>query len=455
MSSEAVVALGYDFEECLRPDEVSDELRENPFCVRSERRKITCPEPGCSEPCQVVELDGEQKFLCRDGDVNPYDESLQYYWKVETIDAVEELLSDLDFEASVSQTGSMVSFELGEESFLIVPGKYSDDLLQPISSKLRDNRNFCVIAFQESIRKEVKPLVDRVGGVSMIVTPPGLERKIESFESMAEIRDGFEAEYEPEHEAVPEGLVERINDNPQYLAGELTDFEKIEASKKKRDEMEKVCTLSFSQVLDCPLHPMGMEDTGNRVPDGFGFVFDEENGNQPLLILDSKSVSSDRRDYPKITEKQGAQYRKYLEIIDDVCYVRQWEEQVLVFIAPEFNMGKIRDFLDELNETEFDDFQVVFMDLEALATLILHRTSLTSERKVRLGRGGWPAMLYGLFLDPDFDRDVDDYELERENGLCLTGSAVKQHFANNISDQKSRERTLKYVEKEIREFSPD
>jgi hypothetical protein len=455
MSSEAVVALGYDFEECLRPDEVSDELRENPFCVQSKRRKITCPEPGCSEPCKVVELDGEQKFLCRDGDVNPYDESLQYYWKVETIDAVEELLSDLDFEASISQTGSMVSFELGEESFLIVPGKYSDDLLQPISSKLRDNRNFCVIAFQESIRKEVKPLVDRVGGVSMIVTPPGLERKIESFESMAEIRDGFEAEYEPEHEAVPEGLVERINDNPQYLAGELTDFEKIEASKKKRDEMEKVCTLSFSQVLDCPLHPMGMEDTGNRVPDGFGFVFDEENGNQPLLILDSKSVSSDRRDYPKITEKQGAQYRKYLEIIGDVCYNRQWEEQVLIFIAPEFNMGKIKDFLNELNGSEFDDFQVVFIDLEALATLILHRTSLISERKVRLSRGGWPAMLYGLFFDPDFDRDVDDYELGRENGLCLTGSAVKQHFANNISDQKSRERTLKYVEKEIREFSPD
>ena len=48
MSSEAVEALGYDFEDRLRPDEVSDELRENPFCVRSERGKITCPEPGCS-----------------------------------------------------------------------------------------------------------------------------------------------------------------------------------------------------------------------------------------------------------------------------------------------------------------------------------------------------------------------------------------------------------------------
>jgi len=210
MSSEAVEALGYDFEDRLRPDEVSDGLRENPFCVRSERRKITCPKPGCSEPCQVVELDGEQKFLCRDGDVNPYDESLQYYWKVETIDAVEELLSDLDFEASVSQTGSMVSFELDEESFLVVPGGYRDDLLQPIASKLRDSRNLCVLAFQESVRKEVKPLVDRVGGVSMVVTSPGLERKIESFESMVEIRDGFEAEYEPEHEAVPEELVEII-----------------------------------------------------------------------------------------------------------------------------------------------------------------------------------------------------------------------------------------------------
>jgi hypothetical protein len=64
-------------------------------------------------------------------------------------------------------------------------------------------------------------------------------------------------------------------------------------------------------------------------------------------------------------------------------------------------------------------------------------------------------MLYGLFLDPDFDRDEEDYELERENGLCLTGSAVKQHVANNVSDQKSRERTLEYVENEIREFSPE
>lgn len=455
MSSESFKALEYGFEDRLSPSEVSDELKENPFCVQSKRGKINCPEPGCNKSCEVVELGGEETFLCREGHRNPYEESHHVYWKIETVDAVEYLLTDLSFETTVEQNGSLLSFELKDESFLVVPGRYSDDLLQPIAAQLKQHRNLCVLAFQDDTKNAVKSLIDRVGGVSMVVTPPGLERKIASFESMVEIREETESEYEPKEEAVPEGLVEKINDNPQFVAGELTDFEKIEGSKEKREEMEKLCTLSFSQVLDCPLHPMGMEETGNRVPDGYGFIFDEENGNQPLLILDSKSVSSGYRDYPKITEKQGPQYRKYLEIIDDVCYTRQWEEQVLVFISPEFNIGKIEDFLDELDRTKFDDYQVVFMDLEALATLIIHRTSLTSERKVRLNRGGWPATLYGLFLDPDFERDEQDYELGRENGLCLTGSAVQQHFANNISEQKSRERLLGIVEEEIRDFTPE
>ncbi|WP_139231282.1 hypothetical protein [Halostagnicola kamekurae] len=56
-----------------------------------------------------------------------------------------------------------------------------------------------------------------------------------------------------------------------------------------------------------------------------------------------------------------------------------------------------------------------------------------------MNTGGWPSMLYGLFLDRGFDRDEQDYELDRENGLCLDGWAVKQHFANNIEGQKPGE----------------
>jgi hypothetical protein len=457
MSSASVTALEYRFEERFSPAEVPDELRTNPFCVRSERSRINCPEPGCDKPCQVVKLNGEKAFLCRDNHQNTYDESLHVYWKIETLDAVEDLLTDLGLEASIEQDGSLISFspESGENSFLVIPGGYSNDLLQPIATQLKEIRNLCVLAFRDDTKEEVKPLIDRVGGVSMVIAPPGLERKIAGFESMVDIRDQVEATYEPEEEAAPEELIERINDNPQFLVGELTNFEKVEGSKEKRDEMEKLCTLAFSQVLDCPLHPMGMEDTGNRVPDGYGFIFDEENGNQPLLVLDSKSVSSDYRDYPEITEKQGPQYRKYLEIIDDVCEPRQWEEKVLVFISPEFNFGKIEDFSDELSRSQFDDYQVVFMDLEGLATLILHKTILTSERKVRMNRGGWPAMLYGLLLDADFDRSERDYKLGMENGLCLNGTDIKQHFAENISDQKNRERILRNVEEEIRGFAPE
>lgn len=457
MSSEAIEVLEYSFEDRLSPDEVSDDLRDNPFCVQSERRKINCPEPGCTKPCKVVELDGETKFLCRDRHQNPYDESLHVYWKVETLDAVEELLTELGFEASVEQNGSLISFtpDSGENSFLVVPGKYSKDLFQPIATQLKEHRNLCVLAFQEDTRDEIRPLIDRVGGVSMVVNPPGLERKITGFESIVKIRDEVEAEYGPVEEAAPEELIEKINSNPQFLIGELTNFEKVEGTKEKRDEMEKLCSLAFSQVLDCPLHPMGMEDTGNRVPDGYGLIFDEDNNNRPLIILDSKSVSSEYRDYPKITEKQGPQYRKYFEIIDDVCEPRQIEKKVLIFISPEFNISKIEDFLDELDRSEFEEYQAVFMNLEGLATLILHRTILTSERKVRMNRSGWPAMLYGLFLDPDFDRSEQDYELERENGLCLDGSAVKQHFAENIIEQKNRERILKLVEEEIRRFTPE
>lgn len=456
MSSEAIEALEFRFEDRLSPDDVSDDLRDNPFIVQTKRSKIICPEPGCAEACSVVEMGGEKKFLCHGNNhTNPYDESLEFNWKIETMEAIESLLSELGFDTPVEQNGSLVNFDLNDNSYLVVPGDFSEDLLQPIGSELRDHRNLCVIIFQDDTKREVKPLVDRAGGVTMVVSPPGLDRKIESFESMVEIRNEMESEYEPTSESVDDDLIRRIHDNPQYIVGELIDFEKIEGDSELRSKMESLCTLAFSQILDCPLHPMGMENTGSRVPDGFGFIYDQENSEQPILILDSKSVSSDSRDYPTIAEKQGPQYRKYLEIIDDICYKRQWDEKILIFISPEFNRGKIEDFLDELTRSKFDDYHVVFMSLKALNTLMLHRTALTAEREVRLQRGGWPSTLNSLFSNPDYERSESDYELERENGTCITATAVKEHFANNITDQESREGILEIVEDEMKEFDPE
>lgn len=456
MSEDAIAALQYDYGTRLAPGNVSDDLEANPFCEEGERGKINCPEPGCNKQCQVVELDGEKQFLCRDRHTNPYDEALHKYWKVKTDDAVTALLSDLGYDtARVDQQGRIIRVDRDRQSLLLVPGTYGDDLLETIGTVLKETRNLCVIAFQEETKDGVKPVIDRFGGLAMLVTPPALERKLANFESMVAIRDRIEDEYALEREDVPEELLKKIHDNPQFVLGELADFEKIQSSDEKRHELEQICTLVFSQLMDCPLNSLGMADPGQRVPDGFGFIFDDTNNNRPLFVLDSKSVSSSRRDYPDITEKDGPQYRKYLEIIDDICFERQIAEKALVFISPAYNRSKIEDFLDELERTKFDTYRVIFIDLEALITLLLFRSTLASDRKVRLNRGRWHSMLYSLFMDPVYDRAERDYELERKQGLILEPTVIEQHFAERLSGQGNREQILATVEDQLREYVPE
>ncbi|USZ70069.1 hypothetical protein NGM10_17220 (plasmid) [Halorussus salilacus] len=455
MSEKAVAALEYDFEDQLAPSDVSEETKENPYFTRVERENINCPEPDCNKKCQVTVLDGETVFFCRKGHKNPYNEDYHIYWKVDSLNAVEELITGFELDTELEQKGRLIGADLAGKSLLMVPGEFRDDIFQNIAGELRDNRNLCVIAFREDTKNSIKPLIDRFGGLSMVIAPPSLDRKISNFDSMVEIRDKIEEEYAFTRDDVPEDLVKKIHDNPQYVMGALADFEKIEASKEKREELEKICALTFSQLMDCPLNSLGMEDRGNRIPDGFGFIFDDENNNSPLLVLDSKSVSSSRRDYPKITEKDGPQYRKYLEIIIDICHARQIEGKAIVFISPEFKISKIEDFLDELERSKFDDYNVVFMNLEAVITLVLFRSSLASDRKVRLNRGRWHGLLYDLFMDPDFEREEQDYELERQQGLIMTPSLIQQHFSNNLIDQRNRERILETVEEELREFVPE
>lgn len=218
--------------------------------------------------------------------------------------------------------------------------------------------------------------------------------------------------------------------------------------------MEELCSIAFAQLGQFPMHPLGMSQTGNRVPDGLGFLFNEDHEHTTLVMLDSKSVSAKKRDYPKITEGEGPQYRKYLEIADDICAQENVKNKVLVFIAPEFNDSKIEDFLDELERSPFDDFQVDFLRLDGLSMLLFIRFTLVSDRKTRLNMGRWQQLLETLFVSPEFEKSKRDYELAEKDGIQIDRDVVVEHLENTISDQKNKDEVLDRVNEKFIEYGP-
>ncbi|WP_231727961.1 hypothetical protein, partial [Haloferax profundi] len=77
--------------------------------------------------------------------------------------------------------------------------------------------------------------------------------------------------------------MKEVHDNPQRIASRLVDFEKIRGKSEVRDEMEELCAIAFAQLGQFPMQPLGMSQTGNRVPDGLGFLFDEEHRHTTMI----------------------------------------------------------------------------------------------------------------------------------------------------------------------------
>lgn len=454
MTSEAVEnALTFQFNEQFSIDNAPSDIQKNEFVERQENNSIICPEGGCSEKVNIADSDPPQ-FVCRKGHINPYDEAKQYYYAVDTSSAIRNLLDHLNIDTEVRRDGNIALVEDDAATFAIVPGEYRDEILQNLGQYLSQKRNICLLTFTEDCREGVKRFIDRFGGLSMVVQPPNIERKISKFKSLIEIRDSVESDYLPENDEVPTELVQKIHDNPQFVVSELVNYEKIQGSKEEREQMEQISTLAFSQLMNFPLNSLGMADRGNRIPDGFGFIFDRDGSNDPLLILDSKSVSSKSRDYPKITEADDAQYRKYLEMAEDISYQHSISERVIVFISPEYNKSKIHDFLDELSRSELDKFRVLFVELEALAALLLLRSTHAVDRKIRLDKGRWEELLYNLVVDPNFEREKRDYELEKENADIISKRVIIEHFSESLAEQRSKEEIIETVEEKFKEFEP-
>ncbi|WP_227353810.1 hypothetical protein [Haladaptatus salinisoli] len=446
-------SLRFRFNEQFSADQLPDELDGNEFVAKHENNSIVCPEGECTEKVNVADSDPPQ-FVCPKGHINPYDESKRFYFDIDTSRAIEELLSEVAIEGQAERDGGLAVVEDSETTFVVVPGDYRDTLLQNLGQYLSGHRNICIMTFTNDCRDGIKRFIDRFGGLSMVVQPPNVKRKVSKFTSLVDIRNSVEADYLPENEEVPEDLVQKIHDNPQFVVSELINYEKIEGSKAERERMEQLSTLAFSQLMNFPLNSLGMADRGNRIPDGFGFIFDRDGSNDPLLILDSKSVSSKTRAYPKITEADDAQYRKYLEIAEDISYQHGISQRAVVFISPEYSESKIHDFLDELGRSDLDEFRVLFMELEALAALLLLRSTHAIDRKIRLDKGRWEQLLYNLVVDPKFDREPEDYELERKNADVIDKQVVVEHISQSLDEQRSKEEIIKTIEEKFKEFDP-
>jgi hypothetical protein len=413
--------------------------------------EIRCKECGGEQNMEIKEISGEKKYVCPELHHKPREEGA--YYSIQTKDAIHEVLGKVSLE-DLERQGNVYFGRVRDSRIAIVPGKYRETTLGNLEEYLREFRNLFIVTFDEETRGKLDDVVAQMGGLSVVVAPPGIDQKFNRFDTLIDARKQIEETYEPQHEDTPEELVEEVHDNPQRIASRLVDFEKIPDDSDVRDEMEELCSIAFAQLGQFPMHPLGMSQTGNRVPDGLGFLFNEDHEHTTLVMLDSKSVSAKKRDYPKITEGEGPQYRKYLEIADDICAQENVKNKVLVFIAPEFNDSKIEDFLDELERSPFDDFQVDFLRLDGLSMLLFIRFTLVSDRKTRLNMGRWQQLLETLFVSPEFEKSKRDYELAEKDGIQIDRDVVVEHLENTISDQKNKDEVLDRVNEKFIEYGP-
>jgi hypothetical protein len=447
----AEAALECDLNEQFRRESLPPILAGSDFVEVGYWDEIRCEQCGGEENMELKQIGGERKYVCRNLHQKPGDAGV--YYSIQTEDAIHEVLGDVSFE-NIERQGDVYFGEVRDSRIAIVPGEYQETTLGNLEEYLRDFRNLFIVSFDEETRSKLDDLVARMGGLSVVVAPPGIDRKFHRFDTLIEARNRIEETYDPQHEDTPQELVKEVHDNPLRIASRLVDFEKIQDDSDLRDEMEELCSIAFAQLGQFPMQPLGMSQTGNRVPDGLGFLFDEDHSHTTLVMLDSKSVSAKTRDYPTITEGEGPQYRKYLEIADDICTQENVENKALVFIAPEFNDSKIEDFLDELDRSPFDDFQVDFLRLDGLSILLFIRFALVSDRKIRLNMGRWQQLLENLFLSPDFNKSERDYELAEKGGVRIDRDVVVEHLENSITDQKNKDEILNRITEKFIKYGP-
>lgn len=449
MSAEAIDVLEYQVNERFSVSKFPDHLNSNPFVSPAQREKLRCPE--CKEYMEIRDLPEGAFYACRQ--LHKLDVEAGRYYHIDTKNAVRKLIEEIQV-SEITRSRDVFIADSEDGELAIVPGKYKDRKLGDLAEYLRENRNLFVISFNESTRQELEKTVGRFGGISMVVSPPEVKRKYQTFCSIVLARDRLESSHLTQSESVPVDLVKKVHDNPQYVVNRLVNFQKIPDKKALRDEMEQLCSIAFSHVAQFPLRSLGMNETGTRIPDGLGFIFDENHRHRTMVMLDSKSVSAETRDYPKIDEGDGPQYRKYLEISSDICVDENVDHKVLVFIAAEFHESKIHDFLDELARTKFDDFIVVFMNLSAVSTLLLCRTLLAPDRAVRLNRGQWQDLLQTLFVDPVISEENRNPTIERKGGFMMSHDIILEHLENSITDQKNKDELLGRVVDKFIEYSP-
>lgn len=446
---DTITALNYKTNTRFGPDELPTDLENSEYISQGRRSRLVCPEGECSARAKVEDLPDGKAIVCEDFHTHDYHPRFDTYYEIDTQSAVQDLLEDIDLKEGPWRDGGLYFAERENSLISIVPGNYIDRHLSDLGEYIRENRHLCVITASERNRDELDTLLDRFGGISFSITPPDILRKLQHFESLVSIQEDLEEEFQPRGEEVPKEILQKVQDNPHYLVSELAKYEKVDGTREERDRLEKLSNIAFCQIAQFPLKSLGMDETGNRVPDGLGFIFKEDGTRGPLVMLDSKSVSSSQRSFPKIGESEGPQYRKYLEIADDIAYEESIDEKLLVFISPDYNLGKIEDFLYELEKSDHDDFRVAVLNLSGLAALILIKQNLLYEAESELNKMGWQDILYSLFFNPEFDS-----ELRSPIGIEIDSDKIFNHFASSIDAQGHRGDLIDRVQDKFIEYTP-
>lgn len=438
MKKEIVEALERNMDESFHDDQIPKELKENEFVERNKRDEFPCPDPQCSKMARVV---SEKKGLVTCNRSHRFDyEKQDVFWEVNTELAVREMLDESEINYELEDEHYYYRCISGDTTFLIIPGEVKKKKKLGLIDKAVKEDKIGVVCFEKTLEREMQEISQLMGNLTMIISPPNVQRKMETFKEFNELNKELEARIGIEEEDIPSDLVEMVKRDVSNAVEELIQFEKIQNSRAQRDRLEKLSVVCLANLYDLPLKTLGMESTGKRVPDGVGLIRNENNEHSGLLVVDAKSVSSDTRDYPKIDEKNSPQYKVYLERAKNVTEHEDISRKYLLFISPEYNKSKARDFCEELREQGFKDYKVIFLTLGGLALLLENKNSFSTDRavsSVSTTSSGWKKLLNDLLEDPQINREEADYKLDRQNGIHLGAEEVEAHISSFIENELS------------------
>jgi hypothetical protein len=233
-------------------------------------------------------------------------------------------------------------------------------------------------------------------------------------------------------------LIIRINKNPNYLFNELLNSYQTE----DWERFEKLVRYSFAYLINFHVSRFYEDKIGKPIPDGFGFCVNEKGMIDTAVVIDSKSLRSKIKNKVSINFYEGEKYREYIDYLNKLQKTFSFKNKILIFIAPKFNESQIKKLSENIKKySEFQDYEICFMNLFSLVTLLKIKAVFTLEREIRL-RTAFDELIFSIFNRNSYMKylkkkekillELGNYNayMIRLNDLCEWIKEYQKHFAD-------------------------